>query len=591
MRPFCGLFVLIVGLGVSSSVRGQDDPKKLAQDAATVLKTHCYRCHSGEGSSNEYKFDMTKHETLVKGIDGEPPIVVANSLTKSPLWDAIQKRMPQRGSQERDTFGDPQRAILKKWIEAGAPAFPESVARDYIPLKTILTLIRDDLAKPANRDARVYLRYFSLVNIHNEARVSEEELRYHRAALSKVLNSLSWKSSIVVPRALDKQETVFAIDLRDLDWEGGTQWRMLIEKYPYGLRYGNHPDMDLRDLDREIRDYTKAEMGWLRADWFVATASRGELYYNLLGIPKDAKVLEEKLGVNIPDNFLKDKLARAGFQKSGVSGQNRLLERHNSKYGFYWKSYDFLPDSGRANLVRFPLGPLNMFPKGKHSYAGQAFNHDGGEIIFALPNGLQGYMLINGKDDRIDVGPIDVVSDDKMTSGTPVIANAISCMACHRHGMIPFKDQIRDGAAVFGDAEEKVKRHYLQSKDMDKLVEKDRNNFLSKLEEATGPFLKVGADKDKKITEFQEPVTVVANYYRPYRRAHLDIKAIATELYLQKPEDLLIKIGEKRLKELGLQNIGKPNGLVGRSEWEATDEGNSLMQEVARELQFTPFGK
>ena len=63
-----------------------------------------------------------------------------------------------------------------------------------------------------------------------------------------------------------------------------------------------------------------------------------------------------------------------------------------------------------------------------------AFEHDGGEIIYALPNGLQAYMLVDGKDARIDAGPLDVVQDRNQHSGNPTIVNGISCMGCHdRH--------------------------------------------------------------------------------------------------------------------------------------------------------------
>ena len=113
-----------------------------------------------------------------------------------------------------------------------------------------------------------------------------------------------------------------------------------------------------------------------------------------------------------------DKLVRGGFQQSGVSGQNRLVERHDAEFGaYYWKSYDFKPRRARANLTRFPLGP--EFPG--NPYPRQAFRHDGGEMIFGLPNGMQGYFLSDGKGRRIDEGPTDVVSDALKTSGTPAI--------------------------------------------------------------------------------------------------------------------------------------------------------------------------
>ena len=58
----------------------------------------------------------------------------------------------------------------------------------------------------------------------------------------------------------------------------------------------------------------------------------------------------------------------------------------------------------------------------------QAFEHAGGEIIFQLPNKLQGYLLVNSKDERIAAGPIEIVSDALQTSGTATIDGlALAC--------------------------------------------------------------------------------------------------------------------------------------------------------------------
>jgi hypothetical protein len=289
--------------------------------------------------------------------------------------------------------------------------------------------------------------------------------------------------------------------------------------------------------------------------------------------------------VDVAASFLDPKperIARAGFPRSGVSGQNRLVERHRAAHGAYWKSYDFKPDSGRAKLTRLPLGPLNLFPAGRHPFANQAFVHDGGEIIFNLPNGLQGYLLINGKDERIDEGPIQVVGDVLKTAGTPAIVTGVSCMACHKHGTIPFTDTLRDHSAVFGEAERQVQRLYPEAKAMARLVGSDEARFLAALEKAVGKFLRVGADAKKPLKDFAEPVGDVA---RRYRLEFLDLKAVALELDVEDPAVVLRKVGEKKLKQLGLEALLQPGGVVSRLEWEA-GEGDSLMQEVARELRF-----
>ena len=126
---------------------------------------------------------------------------------------------------------------------------------------------------------------------------------------------------------------------------------------------------------------------------------------------------------------------------------------------------------------------------------------------------MQGYLLVDAKGNRIDAGPIEVVGDALKTSGTAAIVTGLSCMACHQRGMIPFKDTIREGLAVAGAARDKVERLFPEKAAMDKLLGRDEARFLKALDEATGPFLKVGDDRDKDIRDFAEPIGAVARAY------------------------------------------------------------------------------
>src|SRR5262249_59570863 len=86
-----------------------------------------------------------------------------------------------------------------------------------------------------------------------------------------------------------------------------------------------------------------------------------------------------------------ERVVRAGFNGSGVSRNNRLIERHEAGGVVYWKSYDFASNTGRQNLFARPLGP-----------GGEGVRPDGGEIIFNLPNGLQGHVLTDAQGRRLD---------------------------------------------------------------------------------------------------------------------------------------------------------------------------------------------
>ena len=160
-----------------------------------------------------------------------------------------------------------------------------------------------------------------------------------------------------------------------------------------------------------------------------------------------------------------------------------------------------------------------------------------------------------------------MVSDPLKTSGTTEIVTGVSCMACHKHGMIEFSDTIRASSSVFGGAEQQVRRLYPEKAVMDRLLKQDADRFLAALEQAIGPFLREGADKDKPIREFPEPVAEVARFYR---LDYLDLKAVAAELDVEDPREIVRTVGETKLKRLGLDGLLK-DGVVSRPEWEATD--------------------
>ena len=169
----------------------------------------------------------------------------------------------------------------------------------------------------------------------------------------------------------------------------------------------------------------------------MAAASRPPLYHTVLILPDTDKKLEERLNIDVAENLRTKRVARAGFNGSGVSQHNRLVERHESDLtnGAYWKSYDFAASEDKKNLFAHPLGPAGV------QGGSNAFDHDGGELIFNLPNGLQAYLLVDKNGKRIDKGPINVVSDPVQKDRA--VVNGVSCMSCHVKGMIKKQDEVR----------------------------------------------------------------------------------------------------------------------------------------------------
>jgi serine/threonine-protein kinase len=153
----------------------------------------------------------------------------------------------------------------------------------FISEKEVLTAIRDDL-RERSAEKRKFRRYFSLVHLANDpARGSPEQLRLTRAALARLLNSLSGKKGLA---ALGPCEVVLAVDLRALGWEIADAWgepilwQEVLKTYPYGLHHRSHAELGA--LAREVHELCGQDLAYVRADWFIAAASRPPLYGRLL---------------------------------------------------------------------------------------------------------------------------------------------------------------------------------------------------------------------------------------------------------------------------------------------------------------------
>lgn len=543
-----------------------DEIRELALQGTAILKARCYSCH-GERFNGDAQFNVMDSASLL-----EHGYVVPGQLEDSMMWQRVESdEMPPEDSGLPPLTVD-EKLILQRWIDAGAP----TVQRQQRPFKPYASVIQDihaDLSR-AMRDDRPYYRYFTLTHLSNNyTDVSDFDLRLYRAAFSKTINSLSYEPDIYVPAFIDVEETIFRIDIRRLGWNSEL-WKWLIEQYPYGVHYHNAQNQVLANLDEQIDHLSGTHLCWMRADWFINSATRPPIYDHFLRIPKHVDELERRLNVDWDRNYRDNRLMRAGFATSGVSNGNRLVERHSALHGYYWKSYDFKDKGASGNLFRHPLGP--DFPG--NPYPNLAFEHDGGEMIFSLPNGLQAYMLSDEHGKRIDRGPIEVVRDNKETAGTPEVLNGLSCIHCHRHGMIGFKDTVRQGVGVFGDAGRKVRNLYPAHEEMQRWVSQDRNRFMNALDLCIGPFLRIGDDANRDIAEFAEPVGAVCRFYQ----RDISLEMAACELGLPAPADLQSQIKfNRQLISLGLGPLMNDE-CVKRADWESRAAFVSPFQETAR---------
>ena len=522
-----------------------DAQENLAQQASAIFQQSCLNCHGPSGSFKEaLLIDRTALIDTQVVIPGNPENSEFYKRLLGPTENGPQMplNLPPLSQEAVET--------IARWITVGAPDWNVQHDINFITTDTILNTIRTHLESLDPFD-RPSARYFTMTHLYN-AGETPETLNHYRIALSKLVNSLSWKLEITNPIRIDEAQTIFYIDLRRYEWNTTTDvWTQIEQAYPYNIAFDPETQAGLLEKLTQLQTETGSTVPFVHVDWFLATASLPPLYHDILGLPETDRVLEAQLAVNVESNIRNAPgidVWRAGFNDSGVSANNRVVERHTSRYGAYWKSYDFAGSVGSQNIFTHPLD----------------FTHDGGEIIFNLPNGLQAYLLVDANGNRLDDAPIDIVSNPG--TGDPTVRNGLSCIGCHTQGMKKFKDSVR--AAIEQDDnppynKAQALRLYPEQSVLDDLVAKDTLKFQQALEKIGGPF----ADDASRQRFFKQHENEPIQRLHELFQAPLDASHAAAAVGLE-TEAFLTQIREKQiLKNLGLQTLIDVNGTVKRDTW------------------------
>ena len=527
LKAFCTIICLLMLFWCHHIAYAQ---QPISQQAFAIFEQHCLDCHGEFGSYTDAL--LIKHANLIEDrvvIPGQPD---ASELYLRLLGDTDTGSQMPLGQEPLDAETI---ATIRRWIEAGAPdweAIPKP-ERNFITTEAMLKTIHTHVTSLTAFD-RSFARYFTLTHLYN-AGATDDNLRAYRNALSKLVNSLSWGAEVIKPTPIDQEQTIFYIDLRHYEWDiKSDKWYKIEQADPYGVQLKS-------STYATLCQETDCELPFVRADWFIATASLPPLYHEILGLPETDKELETQLEVNVAENLKNApgvRVWRAGFNESGVSVNNRIVERHKSRYGAYWKSYDFAGNVGTQNIFTHPLN----------------FTHDGGEIIFNLPNGLQAYYLSTATGERLNKAPINIVSD--AGSRDPVVRNGLSCMGCHTEGMKTFEDQVRPVIEQnLNPSYDKAQasRLYAEKSEMDSLVREDIARYRQAIEAAGGVF--GGSEPIQQLVkQFEGP---------------LDATHAAAEVGLE-TDDFLKKIRENStLQNAGLLVLSVGKGSVKRDAWES----------------------
>jgi serine/threonine-protein kinase len=426
-----------------------DDPFQatiLGQQVKGIIEQNCAQCHANGVKSGDMDY-ITDFASLVKNNKVVPGVKEDSQLYNRML----QQSMPPAFQREqRPTFQ--QIDQVGQWIDELEP-----LATDACKPVALMTsdqqieAMANDVARLDPED-QPFTRYLT-VSYSSNAGACGRELDRQRYALMKGINSVSTQTTIGNPQPIDENKLIYRIDIRDYDWDraidlkdDGTilfddAWDAIVDgvdKLGFAVAYTGD-DADVLTAD------TATDIPFLSVNAFIQATENGDLYYSLIGGKANLFDFEKQvLKIDTVAEQADNNLMRAGFVNSGVSKQERVLNRFDSALanGYsYWISFDF--DGGNGN------GTVNGVSNGfERNVANESIFEDplgfkfaGGEAIFNLPNGIQAYYVAAANGTRLAEAPIGVVVDPAQNNG--LVTNGASCPSCHNAGMIPFSDDVR----------------------------------------------------------------------------------------------------------------------------------------------------
>src|SRR5262245_6543501 len=143
----------------------------LADQAFTVLRTHCASCHGAPaGAKGGFGFLFDRERLVGAGH------VVPGVAERSPLYARTALgEMPPPSKRQRPSAGE--LAVLRRWIDEGAPGLSQPRA-PTLREADVWRLVRADLEAMPERQRR-FARYLTL---HHLAHLRPNERQEHRHA-------------------------------------------------------------------------------------------------------------------------------------------------------------------------------------------------------------------------------------------------------------------------------------------------------------------------------------------------------------------------------------------------------------------------
>lgn len=409
---------------------------------------------------------------------------------------------------------------------------PGCDAGPFFAREAVLEAILQDLAAQ-DMVVQPFTRYVSLVHAHN-AGLCGADLELRRLAVAKLINALSQAPKVVAPVAIDGGDgLLLRVDLRDYGWDDPAvasdmqmfpdTWEMVARTSPYALEHFGPTALAIAEM-------AGTAQAVVQADALVAFASRPPLYYDALAVPDTLGGLSQLLAVDLDAAVAEEKLsdgdlvARAAFHESSVTDFNRVMERHQLAQAAtrsLWRTHDFASQIGFGNPFIHPFD----------------FEPDVSEVLFSLPNGLHGYMIVDPAGARLDEMPVDIEQDG--AAPDVIVRPGVSCMGCHGAGIIPASDDLRwelDNGMTEANFDENdkegIRNLHPTREDMDVLLMADRDAYAAALAVAG---VTLGAEEPVSTVAFRfdedvDAVRAAAELWVPFDEFQAQIGALSDEL-------------------------------------------------------------
>jgi hypothetical protein len=391
-----------------------------------IITEYCVACHNVPQRFDEYDVAKSLASDFVYRVG-------ANDVNKMPPSNRAQLSIEQR-------------QMFQQWITDGLLESDGCNRRDdgnewiLQDLDYIESRILEDLN---NLDARARRESAYLVMSHKLNKWSEQEaLDQYRFANDKLLNSLSTENDLIPATVIDARKSIYRVDLDVFGFlltvqerrEGrySDDWDIVVNEANKLFKFESFTNKGL-----QIKALTGRDQVWLHNDLYSIAANKANVYYDILGIDENLWAFFEDQGIDIQQQFDDfEVIAGGGFGSPISLNKNRIIYRLNNDENYTYVTIDpddnFVPEK---NYFEFPC-ILQM-------NCSETLAFDAGEIIYTLPNGMQGYLLADANNVRQDFAPVNIVSNINDPFGEAQIDNALDCHRCHSKGLISFTDQIR----------------------------------------------------------------------------------------------------------------------------------------------------